>query len=210
MVSEDVETAKQYDERYGTEGLYWSSRPSAACYEILRLMPPDRPVRVLDIGCGEGRNALFLARNGYQVDAFDISRKGVDKAARLADEIGVPIKVYRANLVEAKLTEEYDVLFSTGVLQCIPVELRSEIFANFKQFTRPDGLHVLSVFVRKPFIAPAPDGDANSSPWRSGELFAHYHDWKIESCTEEIFDCMSSGVPHQHAVNRLIARKVEV
>ena len=114
MVSKDVETAKQYDERYGIEGLYWSSRPSAACYEILRLMPPDRPVRVLDIGCGEGRNALFLGRKGYHVDAFDISRKGVDKAARLADEIGVPIKVYRANLVETKLTEEYDVPLFDG------------------------------------------------------------------------------------------------
>ena len=39
------------------------------------------------------------------------------------------------------------------------------------------------------------------------ELFTHYHDWLIESCTEEIFDCMSSGIPHQHAVNRVIARK---
>ncbi len=208
MISKDKETAKQYDERYGTEGLYWDSHPSAACYEILKLMPPDRPVRVLDIGCGEGRNALFLARNGYDVEAFDISQKGVDKAARLASEIGVKIKAFQANVVEARLTEEYDILFSTAVFQCIPVDLRSQIFEHYKSFTRPEGLNVFSVFVRKPFIAPAPDGDANSSPWRSGGLFSHYHDWKMESCTEEIFDCMSSGVPHQHAVNRLIARKV--
>jgi hypothetical protein len=33
------------------------------------------------------------------------------------------------------------------------------------------------------------------------------HDERYEFCTEEIFDCMSSGVPHQHAVNRIIARK---
>jgi len=61
--------------------------------------------------------------------------------------------------------------------------------------------------VNKPFIPPPPDGDANSHPLKSGELFTFYHDWKIEWCVEEIFDCLSSGVPHQHAINRVVARK---
>jgi tellurite methyltransferase len=65
----------------------------------------------------------------------------------------------------------------------------------------------LSVFVRKPFIAKAPDAEKTAHKWISGELLTYYHDWKIEFCTEEIFNCTSSGVPHQHAVNRIIARK---
>lgn len=35
----------------------------------------------------------------------------------------------------------------------------------------------------------------------------YYWDWEILYCTEEIFDCMSSGIPHKHAVNRIIARR---
>jgi tellurite methyltransferase len=206
-MDQNQKTAKQYDERYGPESLYWGSGPSAACFEILKRMPPGRSIKVLDIGCGEGRNALFLARNGYDVSAFDISDEGVEKTARLAERLGVSINVFQANVVEFRLSEEYDILFSTAVFQCIPEHLRPEIFENYKSFTRPGGLNVFSVFVQKPFIAPAPDADANSSLWRSGELFSQYHDWRIEWCTEEVFDCMSSGVPHQHAVNRIIAKR---
>jgi tellurite methyltransferase len=81
------------------------------------------------------------------------------------------------------------------------------LFENYKRFTTDGGLNAFSLFVRKPFIARAPDGDPNTEPWRSGELFTLYHDWRIDYCEERIFDCMSSGVPHQHATNRVIARK---
>lgn len=107
-----------------------------------------------------------------------------------------------------RLEEDYDILFSTGVLHYIPSELRKDIFKNYKVHTKKDGLHVFSVFVRKPFIERAPEREPNSHKWISGELFTHYHDWKIEFCTEEIFDCMSSGIPHKHAINRIIARKI--
>ncbi|MCR4392605.1 MAG: hypothetical protein NUV94_07620 [Candidatus Acetothermia bacterium] len=61
--------------------------------------------------------------------------------------------------------------------------------------------------MEKPFIPRAPDAEANGHPYRSGELLGYYWDWEILYCTEEIFDCHSSGIPHRHAVNRVIARK---
>ena len=106
-----------------------------------------------------------------------------------------------------RVNDHYDVVFSTGVLHsCDPVR-REEITRNYQAHTADGGLHVLSVFVDKPFIAPAPDGDPNGYPWKSGELLGLYADWLIEWSVEEIFDCMSSGVPHKHAVNRVAARK---
>jgi mRNA interferase MazF len=42
--------------------------------------------------------------------------------------------------------------------------------------------------------------------WKSGQLFTYFHDWYIEHCTEYVFDCNSSGIPHRHAANRLFAR----
>ncbi len=206
-MDKNEQTARQYDERYSSEAVYWGTIPSAACYEILKLMPPDQPLRLLDIGCGEGRNALFFARNGYVVDAFDISQEGVEKTKHLAENIEVNINIFKASVTDFRLTESYDILFSSAVFQCVPEAMRPELFENYKMFTNPGGLNVFSVFVSKPFITRAPDGDANSYHWKSGELLTHYHDWLIESCSEEIFNCMSSGVPHRHAVNRIIARK---
>lgn len=196
-----------HDERYNQAEYYWGMRPSEICFRILQLHPPDRPLRLLDIGCGEGRNAVFFARNGYHVTAFDSSPKGIEKTRQFAERAGVEIGAFEANINQFRLTEVFDILFSTGVLQYVPPDLRPELFQNYREFTAPDGLNVFSVFVRKPFIARAPDAEETAHLWISGEILTYYRDWRIEFCTEEIFDCMSSGVPHQHAVNRIIARK---
>jgi tellurite methyltransferase len=196
-----------YEERYNRPEYYWGKNPSATCFRVLQLLPPDRPLKLLDIGCGEGRNAVFFARNGYQVTAFDASPNGVEKARQLASEAGVTIEAFVANINDFQLDRPFDVLFSTGVLQYIPPERRKDLFVNYRKYTIPGGLNVFSVFVRKPFIAKAPDAEKTAYKWISGELLTYYHDWKIEFCTEEVFDCMSSGVPHQHAVNRVVARK---
>jgi tellurite methyltransferase len=196
-----------HDERYNQAGYYWGMRPSEICFRVLRRLPPDRPLRLLDIGCGEGRNAVFFARNGYRVTAFDSSPKGIEKTKQLAERAGVKIDAFEADINQFQLTENFDILFSTGVLQYVPPALRPELFQNYREFTAPAGLNVFSVFVSKPFIARAPDAEETAQKWISGEILTYYRDWRIEFCTEEIFDCMSSGVPHQHAVNRIIARK---
>jgi tellurite methyltransferase len=208
-MNENERTRDQYDEKYGDKSYYWTLRPSNSCFEVLKRMPPDRPIRLLDIGCGEGRNAVFFARNGYEVHAFDISSKGLEKAEQLARQVGVSISLFQADLNQFRLDQPFDILFSTGVLHSAHPSVRADLFQSFKTFTNDGGLNAFSLFVQKPFIPAAPDADANAYPWKSGELLTIYHDWKIEWCCEEIFDCMSSGVPHQHAVNRMVARKHE-
>ena len=69
------------------------------------------------------------------------------------------------------------------------------------------GVNAFSVFVAKPFVAQAPDAEPTAHPWISGELLTHYRDWHIDYFLEEVVDCTSSGVPHQHAVNRMVARR---
>ena len=126
----------------------------------------------------------------------------------MALEAGVSIEVFQADVNKFRLDKRYDILFSSGVLHYIPQELREEIFENYKSHTTKNGLNVFSVFVKKPFIERAPDGESIAYKYRSGQLYTYYHDWEMEYCVEDIFDCMSSGVPHKHAVNRMIARKV--
>ncbi|HOJ83847.1 MAG TPA: methyltransferase domain-containing protein [Bacillota bacterium] len=197
-----------YADKYRGEGYYWGTTPSAICYEILKLIPPVRPLKLLDIGCGEGRNAVFFARNGYIVSAFDLAPDGVEKTRQMSAEAGVTVNAFEADLLTYRFKERFDILFSVGVLHYIPPALRKEIFEHYKAGTARNGLHAFSVFVKKPFIEDPPEKEPHAHPWISGELFTYYHDWKIEFCSEDIFDCLSSGVPHRHAVNRIIARNV--
>lgn len=196
-----------YEKEYLDSAYYWGTEPNSACYEILKRMPPVRRLSVLDIGCGEGKDAVFLARNGYDVTAFDIADAGLEKAKRLADKVGVEIELFKSDVQDYRLDRPFDILFSSGVLHYVRADLRSELFGNYRRFTSPGGLHVLNVFVDKPFIAPPPENEANAHAWHSGELLALYRDWRIEDSSEVIFDCLSSGVPHQHAMSKLIARE---
>jgi tellurite methyltransferase len=197
-----------YDEVYRREDYYWGVRPSAMCDRVIALLPPGRPVRLIDLGCGEGRNAVYFARQGYEVVGMDLSQPGLDKTRRLAAETGVQVVTVHADIVHYALDATYDVVFSTGALHYMPAEVREARYADYKAHTAPGGLNTLSVFVQKPFIPPAPDGEPSvAHRYRSGELFGYFWDWEILWCTEEIFDCASGGIPHQHCINRLIARK---
>lgn len=197
----------QYQQRYDQDGYYWGVAPSSMCYEVMRLKPPSRPLRVLDIGCGEGKDAVFFARNGYEVTAFDIAESGIDKARRLADACGVNVNFFRADLMDFRPDGEYDIVFSSGVLHYIPDALRAEILQSYQECTAPGGIHALNAFVRKPFIPDAPDENAPAWLWRSGELAMLYTDWRFHRLTEEIFDCQSGGIPHQHCMDAIIAEK---
>lgn len=49
-----------YKERYKADGYDWGTQPSNMCYEIMKLCPPVKPLRLLDVACGEGKNAAFF------------------------------------------------------------------------------------------------------------------------------------------------------
>ncbi|MBM4104405.1 MAG: methyltransferase domain-containing protein [Planctomycetes bacterium] len=197
-----------YDKRYAQDNFYWGLKPSALCYEILKHLPPEKSPTALDMGCGEGRNAVFLARNGYRVWAFDLSAAGVEKTRRYAEQLNLPVAVFQTDINSYRLQENYDILFSTGTMHYIRPELRDEIIANYKTHTPTGGLNVYSILIEKPFIPRAPDADVSAALWKSGEILTYYHDWEILFFEETIFDCNSSGIPHRHAVNRIVARKI--
>ena len=196
-----------YEDRYKADGYYWGVQPSQMCYEVMKLRPPVRPLRLLDVACGEGKNAVFFARSGYSVTAFDAARLGLDKAERLAEKARVEINFFQADMRDFRLDSEFDIVFCSGSLHYIPQEQRLEILENYQGHTAESGLHALNVFVRKPFLVTGSDRREGRYKWVSGELFSYYADWLISHCEEKIFDCMSGGSPHRHCMDTLYAVK---
>jgi len=197
-----------YDEKYAGSEFYWGKAPSALCERVTAHIHPKTGFcpRLLDLGCGEGRDAVHFARLGFDVVGLDASTAGLEKTRRYAGEAGVRVETLHATLATWRLEEDVDVVYSNGTLQYLPPEIRATCFENYKVHTKPGGLHVLSAFVKKPFIPPAPDSESTEILYRSGELMGFYWDWEIVDCAERIFDCRSSGVPHRHAVNIVVAR----
>jgi tellurite methyltransferase len=204
-----MEKENSYDKKYAGKEYYWGKTPSKMCDQVLEIIKPNANshLKLIDLGCGEGRNSVYFARHYFDVLALDKSMPGLEKTRKYAEETNVNVATIHSDILNFELEDVYDVIFSTGTLHYLPPEIREKRFQNYKSHTLPGGINALNVFVKKPFILKAPDSEKTAHTYKSGELFSYYWDWEILFCTEEIFDCMSSGVPHKHAVNRLIARR---
>lgn len=86
----DASDAELWDERYRESRRIWSGNPNAA---LVREVEGLSPGRALDLGCGEGADAVWLARHGWRVTATDISRVALDRAAEHAVEAGVADRI---------------------------------------------------------------------------------------------------------------------
>lgn len=79
--------AEQYwEERYGAEGRVWSGRPNTLLVREVEQLPPGT---ALDLGCGEGGDAIWLATKGWRVTAVDVSATALRRGAEHARDAGV-------------------------------------------------------------------------------------------------------------------------
>jgi SAM-dependent methyltransferase len=81
-------TAEFWDERYGSKPAIWSGNPNPRLVEQVSLLAPGR---ALDVGSGEGADAIWLAQRGWQVTAVDVSTVALQRAAASADGVGADV-----------------------------------------------------------------------------------------------------------------------
>ena len=197
--------SEYYDEKYTSEDSYWGNLPSSMARIFFQKHLSGSDLKLLDIGCGEGRDSIFFAQNGYQVTGFDASEVGVKKSIEQAKGLNLSIHFFQADINQYRLETNFDVIFSSGALHYIPSDLREAIIANYKQYTNVGGLHAHTVPVHKPFLPKDPTADPMEQDWRSGEILMCYHDWEVEFFEEEIQIDVKSG--YKFPINRLIVRK---
>jgi SAM-dependent methyltransferase len=91
----------EWDERYAGSDRVWSGRPNGALVAEVDALDPGR---ALDVGCGEGADAVWLALRGWDVTALDVSRVALDRARTAAAEAGAVVRWSHTGLLDAELT----------------------------------------------------------------------------------------------------------
>ncbi len=134
--------ADAWDERYAASELVWSAEPNRFVAEELADLPPGRAV---DLAAGEGRNAIWLARRGWQVTAVDFSGVALDKGARLAgavlDSTTGDVEWVVADATTWRAEEPLD-LAVIAYLQ-VPAAARRAANRNAVESLRPGGTFLL-------------------------------------------------------------------
>ena len=130
------------DDRYSTNPA--TSSDSHITRQTLRELA-DRPSgTALDIGAGEGADAIRLARLGYEVTAVDISVAAGEKIERFAAEAGVNVRVQVADIARYQFDDAYDVVICNGVLHYVAD--KAGVVRRMQEVTNPGGLNVISLW----------------------------------------------------------------
>ena len=87
----------EWDRRYAGSELIWTAEANRFLAAETEGLSPGR---ALDVACGEGRNAVWLAQRGWQVTGVDFSPVGLEKAARLAGQRGASVQWLLADLLD--------------------------------------------------------------------------------------------------------------
>ena len=134
----------KWNKRFESEDTYLGERPSPFLsreIERIRRLAPGK--RALDIACGEGRNSVFLAQQGFLVTGLDISDVGLGKATRRAAEAGVTVDFQQVDLDEYRFTEQFDLIINFNFL------LRS-LIPEAVQALSPGGLLIIDTIMESP------------------------------------------------------------
>jgi len=131
-----------WDERYSTEEYAYGKAPNGFLEARVDALPKGR---ILSLAEGEGRNAVYLARQGYTVTAVDGSRVGLDKAARLADEYGVELELVHADLADFAIGDNcWDGIVS--IFCPLPSTVRHAVYRKAVAGLRPGGVFLLEAY----------------------------------------------------------------
>jgi len=131
-----------WDERYGSSAALWSGHVNAVVGDELAGLPVGR---ALDVGCGEGGDALWLAELGWQVVGVDLSQVALDRAAARARETGLDARTtweHRDLLTWTPPSAAYD-LVSVAFVH-LAGESRRQVYAGLAGAVAPGGTFLIA------------------------------------------------------------------
>lgn len=192
------------DENYFTEK-YGLTRTHSDVLEAAAIIPPGK---TLDLGCGNGRNSVWLAAKGFDVTAWDKNPNSINnlqtiKAAEGLDNLDVAIN----DLNTLSFDGHYDFILSTVVMMFLEPQTIPGLIANMQRCTVPGGYNLI---VAAMDTADFPCTVGFPFAFKEGELRHYYDGWEILKYNEnpgELHRTDASGNRIKLRFATLLARK---
>ncbi|WP_437889748.1 tellurite resistance methyltransferase TehB [Phytobacter sp. V91] len=169
-----------FDENYFTEQ-YGLTRTHS---EVLNAVRFARPGKTLDLGCGNGRNSLYLAANGYEVTAWDKNPMSINNIESIRQTEGINnLQTAVVDLNSLNFDGEYDFILSTVVLMFLEASTIPGLIDNMQRCTKPGGYNLIVVAMD---TADFPCSVGFPFAFKENELRQYYAGWEIEKYNEDV------------------------
>jgi ubiquinone/menaquinone biosynthesis C-methylase UbiE len=143
----DYEEWDQVYRRYPLEALPWElGQPRKVLVELVEKRLLKRG-KALDICCGVGTNALYLAEKGFQVIGIDISSKAIEYAKEKAERVNAKIQFQVENFLKLPFkNDEFDFVFDMGCFHHVKVKDRNTFIKGVHRVLKKRGLYLMVCF----------------------------------------------------------------
>lgn len=191
-----------FNELYKVENCFWGTKAEKIVEEFLKTK--KCPGKVLDLGVGEGRNAICFAKRGFSVTGVDFSEKAIRKLRSLSEKENLKIKAILDNVSRFNFQEKYDIILAFSLLHFLKKREIKRIIKKIKKHTEVSGFNLISVFTE--------DNPKKNFPYlfKRNQLKKFYKDWQIVHYKEFFTNPQKhgKGPVHRHAVARVIAKRI--
>ncbi|WP_333613609.1 class I SAM-dependent methyltransferase [Psychrobacter sp.] len=199
-----------WNERYNETEYIFGTEPNDFLKENFQKIPVGG--KVLCLAEGEGRNAVFLAEQGYEVTAMDMSDVGLNKALKLAQDRGVDIITQVADLADYEFGQaQWDGI--VAIWAHMPPAIRQHVHGQIAPALKPDGVFILEAYTEQQLSMDAVGGPPATQKERFGSLAVLRAELaELEKITGiEKQRMVSEGKRHQgvSAVVQFVAKKTD-
>lgn len=168
------------DENYFTEK-YDLTRTHSDVLEAVKVVKPGK---TLDLGCGNGRNSLYLVARGYDVTAWDKNPMSIANVERIKAAEGLDnLQAKVVDLNALTFEGEYDFILSTVVLMFLEAKTIPGLIDNMQRCTKPGGYNLI---VAAMDTADFPCTVGFPFAFKEGELRRYYEGWELLKYNEDV------------------------
>jgi 2-polyprenyl-3-methyl-5-hydroxy-6-metoxy-1,4-benzoquinol methylase len=141
--------------------------------------------RALDLGCGEGSNAVYLAQQGFSVVAVDFVPAALAAARTRAEHAGVDVELRECDVIAYEAPSAFDVVLDSGCLHHLPRGQVDAYRRRLDEWLAPGGDYVLVHFAHRPRAFWMPTGPRHMT---RGEAVAFLAPLELQAYDETYFD----------------------
>ncbi|MBK7105030.1 MAG: class I SAM-dependent methyltransferase [Ignavibacteriae bacterium] len=205
----------KYQEEYENSNCFWGKVPAKYVKELCSLLDYNlENFNILDLGAGEGKNAVYLAQYGAKIIAVDISDLALSRFEQQPNysKVNLSITKFIQDIRKISFDEStFDIVVAYGILHCLSTKLEIiNYIKKIKNWIKPGGYFVGATFTNQIPVPEFQNYLEEKALVQVGLIQGLFSDWQIIQVIDDIITEVhpTSKIEHQHSIVRIIARKI--